>query len=138
MTLVGLILTYPQGPSTPAARSAIDLSISVFDIFGKSFAVAVSAANIVRHLCIKVDFLREQSRAKQGVSSGMPDTNLGASEEQIFTGNSTTMMDLGNVNWGLFDMTEASGDLFDMALGVDFWGDLDTLWPNTTAAAFSF
>jgi hypothetical protein len=127
MTLVGFVLTYPQSPSTPAARSTINLSVSVFDIFGKSFAVAVSVANIVRHLCVKVDFLRDQSRAKHAVSGGVSDTNFGAWEEQTSTDNGASMMDLGNVDRGLFDMTEANGDLFDMALGVDFWGDLDTL-----------
>jgi hypothetical protein len=62
MTLVGFILAYPQCPSTPAARNAIDLSIAVFEKFGDSFAVAVSSADIMRGLSTKVDMLMESRR----------------------------------------------------------------------------
>jgi hypothetical protein len=129
MTLVGFVLTYPQGQLTPAARSAIDLSVSVFDIFGKQSAVTTSAANIVRHLCVKIDYLREQSRAKQ--EAGMVlSQNFVQSDEQTVTDNGASMIDSRNAEWGFYDMNGGSNDLFDMALGIDFWGDLDTLWPN--------
>ncbi|KAK9326521.1 hypothetical protein V1520DRAFT_285027 [Lipomyces starkeyi] len=65
MTLVGFVLAYPQGASTWAARSAIDLSVAVFENFGNSFAVAASAATIMTDLSAKVDLLIEQSQWKQ-------------------------------------------------------------------------
>lgn len=68
MTLVGFVLAYPHGASTRAARSAIDLSVAIFENFGNSFAVAAGAANIMHELCTKVDLLIEQSREKEGIA----------------------------------------------------------------------
>jgi hypothetical protein len=65
MTLIGFILAYPHGPSTASARSAVDLSIAVFDIFGRSFSVAANSAVIVRDLSAKIDFLNAQSQVLQ-------------------------------------------------------------------------
>lgn len=61
MTLVGFLLAYPQSPHTQAARKSIDLSVAVFETYGSSFAVAVSAATIMRDLIAKVDLIIEQS-----------------------------------------------------------------------------
>ena len=57
ITLVGFILAYPQCASTLAARNALDLSVAVFEKFGESFSVAVSAADIIRGLGGKLDQL---------------------------------------------------------------------------------
>ncbi|KAL2864277.1 transcription factor domain-containing protein [Aspergillus lucknowensis] len=67
MTLVGYVLAFPQSASTWAARIAIDLSVSVFERFGNSFAVAANAATIMRDLSRKVDLVRE--RLKDGSST---------------------------------------------------------------------
>lgn len=67
MTLVGIVLAYPQDDSTGAARSTIDLSVAVLENFGNSFAVAAGAANILGELCAKVDVLIEKSQGKKGV-----------------------------------------------------------------------
>ena len=50
-------------------------------------------------------------------------------------GNSQTMTDSEarnqNFEWGPYDMNLVGGEsLFDMALDVDFWGDMGTLWPS--------
>ncbi|KAN0092389.1 Fungal specific transcription factor domain containing protein [Hyaloscypha variabilis] len=130
MTLVGFILTYPQSPSTPTARSALDLCLSIFANYGKSFAVANSAATITRHLCVKLDFLSEQNRFNE-IKSPSLDVNL---ETLIGNGQSVTEMKAWNQNfdWGPYGMNVNGGEnLFDMALDVDFWGDMDTLWPVT-------
>ncbi|KAH8647872.1 fungal-specific transcription factor domain-containing protein [Xylariales sp. PMI_506] len=55
ISLAGFLLAYPQSPIAADARSAIDLAVAVFDVFGRGFAVATSAATIVRDLCTKVD-----------------------------------------------------------------------------------
>ncbi|KAE9366572.1 hypothetical protein N431DRAFT_384435 [Stipitochalara longipes BDJ] len=127
MTLVGFILTYPQSISASSTRSALDLCISIFSVYGKNFSVANSAANIVRQLCMKLDFLSEQNRA------ATIDANFG----ETSTNNNSFVKDIEiadrNFDWGPYDMTADSGEnLFDMALDVDFWGDMDTLWPGTT------
>ena len=70
MTLVGIVLAYPHDDSTGVARSTIDISLAVLEIFGNSFAVAAGAANILAELCAKVDVLIEESRGKNGGSGG--------------------------------------------------------------------
>ncbi|RDW82837.1 hypothetical protein BP6252_03949 [Coleophoma cylindrospora] len=132
ITLVGFVFTYPQGLSTPLARNAIDLSAAVFDNFGAKFAVAVGAANIVRDLCLKVDFLAMQNQSQRASNrEEAPITNYRESHEQVFLDNNSSMANLGNIDAGFYDMTYGSNeDLMDVALSVDFWGDLDTLWPN--------
>ncbi|KAL4919169.1 fungal-specific transcription factor domain-containing protein [Aspergillus aurantiobrunneus] len=57
LSMVGFMLAYPLHPSTPAARSAIDSAVTVFEVFGKHFAVAASAADVTRELIAKTDFL---------------------------------------------------------------------------------
>jgi hypothetical protein len=134
MTLVGFVIAHPHSSSTPAARSAIDVSISVFDLFGTRFAVAAGAANVVRDLCIKIDFLGGQSQAaRQGVpgrqEAAAPIANFGNSDEQTFTDTGFTMANPVDIDASAYDFSNQT--LFDMALSVDFWGDFDALWPNT-------
>ncbi|KAK2589847.1 hypothetical protein QQS21_012469 [Conoideocrella luteorostrata] len=50
MTLVGYVLACPQDVLTEDIRKSISVSIDVFDLFGKSFAGARSAASIMRKL----------------------------------------------------------------------------------------
>ncbi|KAK9490512.1 hypothetical protein V1508DRAFT_457751 [Lipomyces doorenjongii] len=76
MTLVG-----------SGARSAIDLSVAVFENFGNSFAVAASAASIMSDLSTEVD-LFIQSQGMQGVAM-QPATNCEESgDESLINGNS--------------------------------------------------
>ncbi|KAL2810532.1 fungal-specific transcription factor domain-containing protein [Aspergillus granulosus] len=72
MTLVGYVLAFPHGSSTVAARVAIDLSVSVFEHFGNSFAVAANAATIMRDLSRKVDLLRHDLKTGQISTQGTP------------------------------------------------------------------
>ncbi|KAL8794640.1 MAG: hypothetical protein Q9195_002836 [Heterodermia aff. obscurata] len=62
LSLIGYILTYPQTPSTLSARQAIDKAVDVFEILGKNFAVAASAANVTRDLIAKADSLIQHFR----------------------------------------------------------------------------
>ncbi|KAK6081008.1 hypothetical protein SCUP515_03150 [Seiridium cupressi] len=88
MTLIGFMLAYPQDNMIHAARSAIELSIFVFDTFGHSFATAASAANIVRELSVIVDLRAEQ--ANHNVQMIMKETNV-IQVEQVSANNTTQM-----------------------------------------------
>lgn len=57
LSLIGYILAYPLTPSTPSTRQAINKAIEVLETFGRSFAIAASAANVTRDLTAKADFL---------------------------------------------------------------------------------
>ncbi|KAM0812449.1 putative Fungal-specific transcription factor domain-containing protein [Seiridium cardinale] len=138
MTLLGYLLIYPQGSSASAARHAIELSFTVFDIFGASFAVAVGAANIARDICGKVDFLIAQNQA-QGVTSGtagsandtLASTGLSNNDQGDVFGPEFWMDGLSGTSTDAQTQFEGMGsDLFDMALDVEFWADMDTLWPG--------
>jgi hypothetical protein len=137
MTLAGFVLTYPHGPSTLAARSAIDRAVLVFDIFGENFEVAASAAKIVRDLCPKIDFLQEQHR----VTGSFPPTlsgaaNFGGLEQQPHANSGFSMTNTNNpvdAETNIYGFEGSNQDLFDMALSVDFWADFDMLWPETNS-----
>jgi hypothetical protein len=99
MSLVGYILAYPRCDIAPAARNAVDISVAVFDKFGESFAVAVSAADIIRGLSGKLDELAVQRTGSEHDSLPQePDTSSKANnnfdisvlnELQGFDGEST-------------------------------------------------
>jgi hypothetical protein len=141
MTLVGFVLAYPQSESALAARNAMDLAGAVFDIFGRNFTVAASAASILRDLSIRVDFLREQGREKQLVTGesetdGEPAQHLclgpSAVDQFPFAQNSSELPDAVDSASNFVDLIAAPGqDVFDMALAIELWGDLEVLWPNT-------
>jgi hypothetical protein len=160
LTLVGFVLSHSHshshggerggggGASVAEAREAIDLSVAVFDIFSESFAVAGSAAKIMRELGAKVDFLREQQRNQlQGecvLGGGLDGFVVG--------GQGATMMPAGlkGMDSGGLSMPDASAvskawegglsidelnaasiqDVFNMAFAVDEWSNLSSLWPG--------
>jgi hypothetical protein len=74
LSLIGYILAYPAGPSTPAARKALSTAITIFEHLSPSFASAVSAANVARDLSAKADLLMERYRTSMalGGSPGSP------------------------------------------------------------------
>ncbi|KAI5198003.1 hypothetical protein E4T39_07005 [Aureobasidium subglaciale] len=117
MTLIGFVITYPHTPSTATARGALDLSIAVFSIYGKSFSVANSAGNIVQNLCAKIDILSLQRASVQN-----------ATLDGSFTGTESLTPGNQNIDWSFYNMSVPAGEnLFDIALDIDFWGDMSTL-----------
>ncbi|KAF2736069.1 hypothetical protein EJ04DRAFT_542710 [Polyplosphaeria fusca] len=62
LSLIGYILAYPVGPSTPAARKAVSTTINIFELLSKNFASAASAANVARDLSAKADLLIDRFR----------------------------------------------------------------------------
>jgi hypothetical protein len=138
LTLIGFVLSHPHGASTAEARKAIDLSVAVFDIFSDSFAVATSAAKIMRDLGAKVDFLKQQAQEKASLSEANE-----AAGQMVMSANSKildnvlSMPDISTVSktWDgalSFDDLNAASmqDVFSMAFAVDEWSNLDSLWPN--------
>lgn len=58
----------------------------------------------------------------------LQDVNFGDS----FMNTSSVMTGNENIDWRFHDMSVPGGEnLFDVALDVDFWGDMNTLWPVT-------
>ncbi|RSL70131.1 hypothetical protein CEP53_001961 [Fusarium sp. AF-6] len=126
MTLVGFVVAYPQHSLTPAARGAIKLAVSSLDRFGTGFEAAAKAAIIVRTLSSNLDSVMDRlavsqsSEVNMGNSSTNGNTSIGAlPSSHIMNGGS-------DIN----PSTTTDVDLFDMALGVDFWAGMDVLWPG--------
>lgn len=130
MTLVGYLLMYPQGASTNAARNAINLAISVFDIFGNSFAVGASAAKIMREMCSKVDFMTAEATSRHVEGSAEAGVATIPVPEDMDASGYMTGEDWENLVSDQNYSDTAGPGLFDMALDVEFWADLVTLWPQ--------
>lgn len=139
MTLVGFVLAYPQSSLTAAARDAITLSVSVFDIFGHSFAVASSAATIVRNLVTKIDSLAKHAWQRQSVVEAQKGTtgqipihsNTTYTQPRAYMENIMFQPSDGTLDFG--DMSlESMQDVFHMAFDIDQWSDLGGLWAQTS------
>lgn len=141
MTLVGFGLAHPHGALTLAVRSTIDLSITVFEIFGNSFAVAASAANIMSELSAKVDMLIEQNQGKEGVTLDKMQLVTDyheAGDGSRMNGNFTAAL-TGNESLSFSDVTAAarpgvspqSIDIFATDMYNDFdLSSIDVLFPD--------
>lgn len=132
MTIVGFVLANPHNELVSEARRAVDLSIAIFDIFGKCFAVATSAARILRDLAPKIDFLLQSYSASQG-SVAAPDGMDGVPVEN------SKSSELGS-EWLDNLMSDAPAfdpfyvmpmqEIFQMAYSIEQWSDLDSLMPS--------
>lgn len=134
MTLVGYVLAYPQGSTTPAARKSISTSVEVLDNFGESFGVALNAANTIRNLTAKVDILLQQSQGLHtSFGENRSDPSMIAAYDrvsQVAGGTDLTRPPDGNI--GFEDANNAAlQDVFNMAFDVDQWTELNMLWPST-------
>ena len=142
-TLLGFVFAYPQSTSTTSlARDMLDLSVVVFDIFGESFAVARSAAGIVRDLRAKTSlvFGQTQSQPEAGWSSGgIGNGAINQSGQPLPLDNPTGMKLVDNVlNFNSDDLMAASmQDVFQMTLDVEQWSNFDMLWPNNADGILS-
>lgn len=124
MTLIGFVIVYTDALLATEARNAVGLAVDVFDNFGAKFSVAANAAKIMRDLCAKVDFLAKHSRSQRDPLNDV---------------QTISMDDSMSIPQGLsFDASSSSYtnvlapdlSLFDMAVDVDFWNNLDALWPE--------
>ncbi|PVI02973.1 hypothetical protein DM02DRAFT_588457 [Periconia macrospinosa] len=144
VSIVGFILSNPGADKLHCdARHAIDYAIEVFSIFGRHFAMATSAANMIRDLAATADRLVERRREVLTTGGGL--SVIGNSLEEL--------MDFGNDNVALGlqqRVAEATGTLFDesmldedvrdlldsainMSHGLESFGSVDFSLPGTTS-----
>ncbi|KAJ5519887.1 hypothetical protein N7463_000340 [Penicillium fimorum] len=131
MTLIGFVMVYPDALLATEARNAIGLAVDVFDNFGAKFSVAANAATIMRDLCAKVDFLAKHNQFQRdplnGVQTISMDDSMSIPQDLSFDASSSSSIR----DWGSYTNVLAPDlSLFDMAVDVDFWNNLDALWPE--------
>ncbi|KAI0009207.1 fungal-specific transcription factor domain-containing protein [Xylariaceae sp. FL0662B] len=127
LTLAGYFFAYPDSSIVPAVREAISRAIDVFDIFGRNFAVANSAALVMRDLATKADFLTgllrvgdvQTPQALQNAPTGVGGGGGGG----LTDGNTMRLMDDNNT------AAMDNGLAMDMAFSVDSFNSLEMLWP---------
>ncbi|PCG88486.1 Hypothetical protein PENO1_110000 [Penicillium occitanis (nom. inval.)] len=131
MTLIGLIVAYPNNSFVGEARSAIDLALLVFDNFGAKFTVARNAAKIVRDLCKKIDPVVKHDWLNDKTSSYVK-TNLTECSSNLPQDLPTDQVYCSNPMFESDPAEEIEVSEFDfnMAVDIDFWNDLNALWPN--------
>ncbi|CRG86574.1 hypothetical protein PISL3812_03584 [Talaromyces islandicus] len=126
MTLIGYVAAFPHAQLAAEVHAAIDLAIAVFDNFGVRFSVAANAANIVRDLRVKVEFLAKNQAEGEALAAS---TLLNNPDNPVLNDTSMSAMINGEVI-----IPESTNDfelnLFDMAVDIDFWSNFDTLWPE--------
>ncbi|RSL48991.1 hypothetical protein CEP54_012661 [Fusarium duplospermum] len=125
MTLVGFVVAYPQHALTPAARAAIKLAVSSLETFGAGFEAAAKAAVIVRTLSSNLDSVMEGLAVSQSSEVNMGNSLTNGNASTGVVPSSHVMNGGSDINHNATDV-----DLFDMALGVDFWAGMDVLWPG--------
>ncbi|ROW04500.1 hypothetical protein VMCG_05049 [Cytospora schulzeri] len=147
VSLVGFILSDPGSDGIHRdARRAIDHSIEVFDIFGRHFAMATTAARVTRDLAASADRLVErqwQARAGAGGWSGG-----GSSAEEPRTDTLAFGSNIEGLRLKAGRGVEATGALVDeamvdedavrglmdgtmnMAYGLDSFGGVDFSLPE--------
>jgi hypothetical protein len=92
ITLVGYVLSSPSTDSATRAREALNRALTVFEVFGRSFAAAASAAAVVRGLMDKTDCLNMSHIA--GSNIGISQSNSGS---LLLEGNTHVNNDILNV-----------------------------------------
>ncbi|TGJ86583.1 hypothetical protein E0Z10_g2140 [Xylaria hypoxylon] len=125
LTLAGYLFACPTSDIAPSVRESIDLSIVVFEDFGRSFGTSLSAATLIRDLAIKIDFLAEIVRGSN------PQTATPPSAQDAATDQFATEVELvPSANDVPFTQDLFTGSMdMSMAYSVDNSGDLDMLWP---------
>lgn len=76
LSLTGYTLACPITPSTPLARQAIGKAVDVFEILGKNFAMAASAADVARNLVAKADFLIDRIGVNMTTPASISSNNI--------------------------------------------------------------
>jgi hypothetical protein len=131
MTLIGFVMAYPDATLVSEARSAINLALSVFDNYGAKFTVARNAAKIVRDLCEKIDFLLKHNQPGNETLSYAKTNSMECSSDLplrfLVNQLSGSRPMFGNIHSE--EEIDVSAFDFNVAMDIDFWNDLNTLWP---------
>jgi hypothetical protein len=132
MTLIGFVMAYPDATLVVEARSAIDLTLSVFDNFGTNSTVARNAAKIVRDLCKKIDSLLKPNQLKNETLS-YAKTNVVECCSDLTYNFLVSQLSSSSPMFKSINPEEeihVSELDFNLAMDIDFWNDLNTLWPD--------
>ncbi|KAI0517455.1 fungal-specific transcription factor domain-containing protein [Xylaria bambusicola] len=149
MSLVGFVFAYPSHPLNPAARNAIDQSVSVFESFGGCLSPAQKAVPIIRDLSAQADLLSKQTLGlESSVSSAQEQPLIALGDLRLDFENST-----GNTKWGnsgaaqygfLDELSSAAfhgmlSQSMDMAYSVDaqHFEMLPMPWPDVNSYQIS-
>ncbi|SPO07261.1 uncharacterized protein DNG_09955 [Cephalotrichum gorgonifer] len=122
VTMIGFVLAYPMGPSTLGARTAIDKSIEIFQIFKDSYAVAEGAVKLTADMAAKVDAVLNKFRT--GLT-GPADDPVSPRHDDIVVdhegGQNTVVMD---------DMAESQfyAEFIDSVLSVDSFNSFEDFY----------
>ncbi|PYH91859.1 hypothetical protein BO71DRAFT_331285 [Aspergillus ellipticus CBS 707.79] len=130
MTLIGFTMVYPYTYMASDVQDAIGLAISVSENFGAKFPAAANAMKILQGLRVKInEFLAQHTlTAQTGEAWGCPPVvmwdhdSAGMSRE-----NGTSAVQLGD---GISGSSEL--ELMELAFDVDFWNNVNVLWPEAT------
>lgn len=109
LTFIGYL--FVSGMGVGQTTTTVSRAVEALEVFGESFSVAKDAANTVRSLASRVDSLKRD----RGQGPDDPAETSGGEVENI-------------IDWSAW--TDQS--LLDMTMGVDFWGDLGELWPDSS------
>ncbi|KAI0909517.1 fungal-specific transcription factor domain-containing protein [Ustulina deusta] len=126
LTLAGYLFACPTSDIAPSVRESIDLSIVVFEDFGRSFGTALGAATVIRDLAIKIDFLADLMRGSNFQAATLPSAS--SAQEPATDQFSTEAEVIPLANDIPFTQDLLAGSM-DMAYSVDNSGDSDMLWP---------
>ncbi|KAI2636553.1 fungal-specific transcription factor domain-containing protein [Hypomontagnella submonticulosa] len=139
MTLVGFVLAYPHGEMAQAARDAIHASIDALSIFGNSFAVAASAANLVRTLSETVDNVVASQPENRPLTLD-EGHKLMAQEDQAMSisQGEQPVVSMGQADLAFPDLDEETvatmqdilAGSMDMAFAIDGYNGNSILWPS--------
>jgi hypothetical protein len=116
VTILGFIIAYPVGPSTPPARKSVEKVTEIFEMFKENFAVANSAAMLTRDLVEKADILTD--RFREGLMGSPPPM-------PIFNpaGDTTKSNSVSAVSNGVGGGMEPSPTTVEDILGSGFYSD---------------
>ncbi|KAI0138718.1 hypothetical protein F4776DRAFT_654399 [Hypoxylon sp. NC0597] len=144
ISLVGYVLAYPfDGDQRQAAREAINDAVDVLNIFGNSYAVAASAANVVRSLLATVDHIQasdlDPANSLQPIDEGhrpsahenptMPMMSLRGQPHEAVGQADPGFLELDDET--LVTMQDFLAGSMDMAFAVDGYNSTNILWPNS-------
>ncbi|KAH9886527.1 fungal-specific transcription factor domain-containing protein [Xylariomycetidae sp. FL2044] len=124
ITLVGYLFAYPDSSLTSVVRNAVDLSITGFEISGRNFATALSAATVLRDLAAKADLLSQRGWSNANQVLPPLNTTLDSQSSSHFTNGVHTMSTAGPAFEPMLDMMD-----LDMPYTVDWSNNLDMLYP---------
>ncbi|KAI0858741.1 hypothetical protein F4860DRAFT_289981 [Xylaria cubensis] len=132
LTLAGYLFAYPTSSIAADVRESIDLSIVVFEDFGRSFGTSLGAATVMRDLAIKIDFLADLVRGTNPPATALPSAPS-APIAQGAQGAATNEFPAVTEIVPPTNEIPFTQDLFagsmDMAFSVDNSGDSEMLWP---------